>query len=362
MNTNVKKEEQLLRVGILGCGLISQAAHFIGCTKAKNIKLQAICDVSQELREKMATVYQPERVYSDYARMLEDPEVDAIIIGIGDQFHVPCAKQAILAGKHVMVEKPMGVSVEECEELKQLADERKLLIQVGHMKRFDEGLQFAKQFKEEKLGETVTYKGWYCDSIGRYTLTDNVMPVIYNSSKARKPQGNPKEILDHYYLLGHGSHLFDTAIYFMGPVKRIAARYAHRDKLHSWLIDCDFENGAIGNLNLSVTIAQAWHEGCEIYGTGGTIYAKTYNPWEFRSSEVECFDLATETSIKPAAFDGQFYRRELEAFADSILTEKPIKGASAEDGILIMKALIATYQSVNSGGCWIDLDQVKGAL
>ena len=69
MNSNVRKEERLLNVGILGCGLISQAAHLIGCTKARNIKLQAICDVSEELRDKMAAVYQPERVYADYEQM-----------------------------------------------------------------------------------------------------------------------------------------------------------------------------------------------------------------------------------------------------------------------------------------------------
>ena len=362
MNSNVRKEERLLKVGILGCGLISQAAHLIGCTKARNIKLQAICDVSEELREKMAAVYQPESVYADYEQMLADPEIDAVVIGIGDQFHTPCAEQAIRAGKHVLIEKPMGVSVEACEELKKLAEEEKRLVQIGHMKRFDEGLQYAKRFREEKLGEPVVYRGWYCDSIGRYTLTDNVMPVIYSSAQARKPAGNPKSILDHYYLLGHGSHLFDTPLFLMGPIRRVSARFAHQKKLYSWLINCDFENGAIGDLHLSVAIAQAWHEGCEVFGTGGSIYAKTYNPWEMRASEVECFDAQTCTSIKPAAFDGQFYRRELEAFADSILNGEPVKGASAEDGIMVMKALIATYQSVHEGGSWISLEDARGEL
>lgn len=118
---------------------------------------------------------------------------------------------------------------------------------------------------------------------------------------------------------GYGSHLFDTAMYFMATCRRVSARYVHEEGLHSWLIDCDFESGAIGTLYLTVAIAQQWHEGCEIYGTGGTVFAKTYNPWEFRSSEVSCFDKETELSTTPAAFDGQFYRRELEAFADTIL-------------------------------------------
>ena len=362
MRTNFKKEERCLRVGILGCGLINQAGHLIGSMKARNVHLQAICDVSDELRGKMAAMYEPDSVYSDYSEMLADPDVDAVVIGIADQYHVPCAKQAILAGKPVFLEKPMGVSVEECLELKALAEERGLLLQIGHMKRYDEGLQYAKKFKEEKMGEITTYKGWYCDSVGRYTLTDNVQPVIYSAGDIRRPEGNPKAILDHYYLLGHGSHLFDTAMYFMGPIERVAARYVHKEKMHSWLIDCDFENGAIGTLDLTIAIAQQWHEGCEIYGTGGTIFAKTFNPWEFRSSVVECYDKETDLCVTPAAYDGQVYRRELEGFAESVLHGTPCTGATAEDGIQVMKALIATYQSVQLGGQWVSVKDAAGEL
>ena len=60
--------------------------------------------------------------YTDYDRMLADPEVDAVIVAIADQFHVPMALKAIAAGKHVLVEKPMGVDVEECETLATAVD------------------------------------------------------------------------------------------------------------------------------------------------------------------------------------------------------------------------------------------------
>ena len=86
MKTNVKKDERCLKVGVLGCGIICQAAHLIGCTKAHNIQLEAICDVAAELREKMAAIYSPKKVYDDYSKMLADPQIDAVIIGIGDQF------------------------------------------------------------------------------------------------------------------------------------------------------------------------------------------------------------------------------------------------------------------------------------
>lgn len=362
MKTNFKKEDECLRIGILGCGLINQASHLINSIKGRNIHLQAICDVAEDLREKMEAIYQPDSVYADFADMLADPDVDAVVIGIGDQFHVPCARQAVLAGKPVFLEKPMGVSIEECEELMQLAKDRNVFLQIGHMKRYDEGLQFAKQFKEERMGEITTYKGWYCDSVGRYTLTDNLMPVIYSSDRMRKPAGNPKSILDRYYILGHGSHLFDTALFFMGDIEELSARYVNKGKIHSWLIDCNFANGAIGTLDLTIAIAQLWHEGCEIYGTGGTVFAKTPNPWELRSSTVECYDAADNIIRTPAAYDGNTYRRELEAFADTVLHGAPCTGAQAEDGIKVMRAMIATYQSVQQGGIVIRPDSVTGSL
>lgn len=362
MKTNIRKDDKLCKIGVLGCGTISQAAHLIGCSKARNIQLEAICDVAEDLRNKMAAMYDPKKVYDSFDKMLADPEIDAVIIGIADQFHVPCAKQALKAGKHVFVEKPMGVSIEECNELKALVERTGLLLQVGNMKRFDEGLQFAKQFKEEKLGEVTTYKGWYCDSVGRYTLTDNVMPILYSSDQMKKPAGNPKAIRDRYYLLGHGSHLFDTARFFMGDIISVEAKYKNIGNMHSWLIACDFASGAIGNLDLTIAIAQEWHEGVQIYGTKGTIFAKTFNPWEMRSSIVECYDGETDTIIRPAAYDGQFYRRQLEAFADSILNKKPVAGANVEDGTQAIRALVATYESVQAGGKRIYLKDVQGGL
>lgn len=362
MKNNIVKDEKLLKVGVLGCGIISQAAHLESCVKAKNIQLEAICDVADDLRNKMAAIYDPKKVYDSYDDMLADPDIDAVIIGIGDQFHVACAKQAIQMGKHVFVEKPLGTSIEECEALKSLVNESGLILQVGNMKRFDGGLQYAKEFVTNKIGEITTFKGWYCDSIGRYVVTDNVMPILYSSDKMKKPAGNPKAVRDKYYLLGHASHLFDTARFLMGDIVSVEAKYVNKGDMYSWLIACDFANGAIGNLDLTIAIAQEWHEGVEIYGTGGTVFAKTYNPWEFRSSTVECCERSTGLITKPFVPDGQFYRRQLEAFADTILSDQPLMGADAEDGIQTMKALIATYTSVQEKGKRIYLKDAQGGL
>src|SRR5258708_40307446 len=111
------KEDRLLRIGVLGCGPIAQIAHFDACRKARNAQLYAICDVAEDLVGRMATMHGPRATYRDYDQMLADKKVEAVIIAVSDQFHVSLALKAIAAGKHVLVEKPLGVNIEECVEL-----------------------------------------------------------------------------------------------------------------------------------------------------------------------------------------------------------------------------------------------------
>src|SRR3954470_12408091 len=99
----ISRDTRRVRIGVLGCGPIAQFAHLEACRKARNAELYAICDVADELRERMAAVHGPAAAYADYERMLADERVDAVIVAIADQFHVDAARRALEAGKHVLV-------------------------------------------------------------------------------------------------------------------------------------------------------------------------------------------------------------------------------------------------------------------
>ncbi|MGO7580581.1 gfo/Idh/MocA family oxidoreductase, partial [Rhizobium ruizarguesonis] len=86
-------------------------------------------------------------------------------------------------------------------ELKAAVDKSGNVFQVGHMKRFDAGLQSAKSFIRDEMGEMVALKAWYCDSTHRYPMTDSVQPLIVTSANAKKPSTNPKADLRRYYML-----------------------------------------------------------------------------------------------------------------------------------------------------------------
>lgn len=354
------KESRLLRVGVLGCGPIAQAAHFESCTKARNATLHAICDVADDLRERMAATHAPVRSYADYATMLADPELEAVIIATSDAFHVPGARMALAAGKHVLCEKPLATSVEEAESLRGAAG--KLVLQVGHMKRYDAGLQAAKAFVDGEMGAMVALKAWYCDSTHRYPMTDAVQPLMVTSAQARKPAENPKADLDRYYMLAHGSHLVDTARYFGGEIEAVSARLLNRAGIRSWFVDVSFANGVLGHLDLTVAVRMDWHEGFQIYGENGSILAKTYNPWYYKTSEVDIFHESDGTTRRVLGADGHFYRRQLEGFADTVLTGRSTGGADLEDGIASVRAMVAIAQSERHGGQTVRLADVAGPL
>ncbi len=356
-----KKQDRLLRVGVLGCGPIAQAAHFESCTKAQNAELYAICDVADDLRERMACTHAPRRSFADYDAMLADPELEAVIIATSDAFHVPAARRALEAGKHVLCEKPLGVSVEETEELAALVQQTGLTLQVGHMKRFDPGLQAAKAFIDTEMGQLMALKAWYCDSTHRYAMTDAVQPLMVTSQNARKPAGDPKADKRRYFMLAHGSHLLDTARYFAGEITEVQARLSERFGAYCWFVDVAFANGTLGHLDLTVAIRGDWHEGFTIYGEQGSIFAKTYNPWYYKSSDVEIFHEKDATTRRVLGADGHFYRRQLEGFADAILHGAPQAGADVQDGLASVRGMIAIARSVETGKP-VRLADVQGEL
>jgi predicted dehydrogenase len=357
----MSEQQRPLGVGVLGAGPISQAAHFEACRKAKNAELYAICDVAEDLLERMSAIHAPRKAYTDYDAMLADPNVDAVIVAIADQFHVPMALKALEAGKHVLVEKPMGVTVEECEELRDRAEATKLVVQVGTEKRFDEGIAFAREFIRQEMGEMIALKAWYCDSTHRYTMTDALQPVIEASERARRPEGDPKADLKCYYILGHASHLLDTARFLGGEIEAIRTRLVEKFGAYCWFSEVGFANGSVGHLDLTLKVRMDWHEGFQVYGEHGSVIGKTYNPWYYKSSEVECFSEKDGRYHRPLGADGHFFRRQVEGFADSILDGAPMRGAEAEDGLAAMRGMAAMARSAQTGEA-VRLSDVEGGV
>ncbi len=345
----MKKEPRLLRLGVLGCGPISQIAHFDAIRKARNAELYAICDLADDLRAKMTALHEPHKAYSKFEEMLADPQVEAVIIAAADQFHVPLSLLAIAAGKHVLVEKPLGVSTEECETMRQRLRGNKLVFQIGNNRRFDPGIAFARHFIQEELGQMMAFKAWYCDSTYRYTMTDNLQPITSTSPQARRPEGNPKADKRRYFILTHASHLVDTARFLGGELVSVRARLAEKFGAFCWFVEVEFANGALGHLDLTIPVRGDFEEGFQIYGEQGSVNGRVYLPWFHKSSVVECFSVKDGQFHRPLGEDAHTYKRQIEGFADTILRGAPQHGANLDDGVAAMRAMVAIARSVEAG-------------
>jgi len=355
----IQKDAKLLRIGVLGAGPISQAAHFDAVRKARNAELVAICDAAEDLLQRAAAIHQPHTTYTNFDAMLADPQVDAVIIGVADQFHVPLAQRALLAGKHVLVEKPLGVSVEECEALRQTLLVTGLVLQIGNNKRFDPGFAFAHTFIQAQMGQRMALKAWYYDSVYRYTMTDNLQPLPITSANARRPVGNPKADKPRYFMLTHGSHLVDTARFFGGEIVQVQARTAHRFDAYCWFVAVDFADGSVGHLDLIIPIRGDFEEGFQIFGEHGSVQGRAYLPWYHKASHVECFSTVDRQYHRVLGEDAYSYKRQIEGFADTILHGVPQQGANIDDGIAAMRAMVAIAYSVE-GGRPVALAEVTG--
>ncbi len=355
------KDERRLRIGVLGCGPIAQAAHFESCAKARNAELHAICDVAPDLVERMRCIHVPTRAFTDYDTMLADPELEAVIVATADAHHVTVARRALEAGKHVLCEKPLATSVEDAEALAAAVAQSGRVLQVAHMRRFDPGIEAAHDFIAREMGGVIGYKGWYCDSTHRYTMTDALQPLMVRSPQSLRPSGDPKADRQRYLMLAHGSHLFDLARHLAGEITAVRARHSDRFGVHCWFIETEFASGCLGQLDLTIPVRMGWHEGVQIYGQYGSVVATIHSPWYFRASDVELFSERDTTFRRPLGADGHHYRRQVEGFASVILDGAPMRGADISDGLASVRAMAAVGLSARENRS-VRLADIQGVI
>ena len=162
-------------------------------------------------------------------------------------------------------------------------------------------------------------------------------------------------------MLAHGCHLIDTARYLAGDITSVQARLSERSGIWCWFVDVEFANGALGHLDLTVAVRMDWHEGFQIYGKNGSVLGKTFNPWYYKTSEVDIFRESDGSIHRVLGADGHFYRRQLEGFADVILNGAPQAGATIDDGIASVRGMVAIARSVERGNR-VSLADVTGGV
>jgi len=148
-------------IGINGMGWADTKALL----KVPNVELVAICDVDQNVLEKRKTELDKKgisvKIYSDYRKLLEQKDIDAVVIGTPDHWHALMMIHASEAGKHIYVEKPIGNSIGECRSMVGAQERYGNVVQVGQWQRSQQHFQDAVNYiKTGVLGPIRTVKVW----------------------------------------------------------------------------------------------------------------------------------------------------------------------------------------------------------
>jgi predicted dehydrogenase len=155
--------------------------------------------------------------------------------------------------------------------------------------------------------------------------------------------------------------MVDMARLLGGEMLGVQAKLIEKFGAYCWFASVDFANGAVGHLDLTVTVRGDFEEGFRIYGEYGSVNGRIHLPWFHKTSEVECFSIKDDLYRRPLGQDAFTYKLQLEGFADTILHGKPQIGASVDDGVAAMRAMVALSRSAASGQ-QVALSEVTGGV
>ncbi|GCE49432.1 putative dehydrogenase [Thermosporothrix hazakensis] len=147
-------KREFIRWGILGTAQISIRAVAPAIQASTNGRLVAVASRDPQKAADLYSFVPGLRIYADYQELLDDPAIDAVYIPLPNSLHAEWAIKAAEAGKHVLCEKPLAVTVEEAKEMIEAAEEHNVLLMEAFMYRFHPQIQWAlKQIHAGEIGQ-----------------------------------------------------------------------------------------------------------------------------------------------------------------------------------------------------------------
>jgi predicted dehydrogenase len=132
-------------LALIGVGGISQSQHLPNMKRADHVNLITICDLREDVLKKMQIKYNVPSATTDYNQILNDSGIDGVVIATKAESHVPLTLQALKAGKHVYVEKPLADTSEECKDVLGLQKETGKIVAVGFNRRLAPSMVKVKE-------------------------------------------------------------------------------------------------------------------------------------------------------------------------------------------------------------------------
>ena len=338
----------MIRVGMLGCGKIAQVRHIPEYADNENVELYAFYNPTVKRAEDMAAKYGG-KVYATAEELIADPNIDAVSVCAANYAHAELTIKALKAGKHVLCEKPMAVTIEECEEMVKAAKESGKYLMIAHNQRLAKAHACAKQLIDEGLiGKIVSFRTTFGHG-GPETWSINPGKNTWFFDKSKAAMGVMADL---------GVHKTDLIHFLTGErVIRTTAKLATIDKRgeDGELIGVDdnafciyeMTGGIVGTMTASWTFYGAEDNSTILYGTKGIM--RIYD------------DPAHSIVVKLATGEEKFYDVEqiqtndnqtksgvIDLWVDCIVNGKAPE-ISGESALYAMRAVFASIRSSEIG-------------
>ena len=252
--------------GIIGCGTAA-GFHILGVKNRPEAKLKFIAahDVDERNLKKFSRRHKV-TAYTELESFLQSNEFEAVLITVPHYLHAPITKQVAEAGKHVLCEKPMAPTLEECDTMIQATKEAGVKFMIAENHRFLPAHQYIKKVLEkELLGDVYlgrTYEGAFCES------SQFLDPNTWNF---RFDTGGGGVVADQ------GVHKFSILNWFLGEVDYAqcwcgkAFNSPEVKGEDNAIILLHFKNGAMVDVSVSSTTIHPLNNNLELHGTLGTL-------------------------------------------------------------------------------------------
>jgi Predicted dehydrogenases and related proteins len=249
--------ESMINIGLIGIGTVS-AIHLYGYEQIPEVaEVVAVCDTNTEVAKATAERLSV-RCYFDYRELLEDKAVEVVDIMVPHYLHYPMVKEALQAGKHVLVEKPLATSSREAQELIGLAAQADLQLGVAENTPFVSAYQEAKQILQDKLlGEVHTVRTFIAGT------------EVARLSNRQLWKGDPYKA-GGGVIMDAGPHSLFLLRWLFDPISTIRAisppsLLYHQVEDHA-LLSGSLVNGIHFSSELTFRAELPWTERLEIYG------------------------------------------------------------------------------------------------
>lgn len=342
-------------IGIIGCGKIAQVRHIPEYLENPNAEIRGYFDLNlqraQELAEKFGG-----KAFASVEELLADPSIDAVSVCVANFAHAEMTIKALEAGKHVLCEKPMAVTLAECEAMVAAAKKAGKHLMIGHNQRLAKAHVVAKKMIEEgAIGRILTFRTTFGHS-GPETWSIDPGKGVWFFDKKRAAMGAMADL---------GIHKTDLIQFLTGQkVVRTTARLTTLDKRDAGgnLIGVDdnafciyeLSGGTYGTMTASWTYYAAEDNSTILYGTKGTmrIYDDPAHSIVVNKSSGETGYYDVE---QIQTNDNQTKSGIIDLWMEALVQDKEPE-ISGESALSAMRAVFASLVS-SEKGCTVEIPE-----